>query len=271
MADSVFTVNYVHHGYCAMAQRIAVLWPLMGHRALSDREVGLDLERLVKLWRTRLSQFRELGWESVQNIEEFQYMRNCSPQMAAMKDQTGKHSCKRRLVCPWCYARRVSDVYQKFAHFLPEEGEASFNLLAVKNTHLVPERHVLPGQLHLFLFLRSKTPAKVVRRLQCKGSVYHTVVNPYTHSEDRGWAITYRVLAIVNQDFEVPDWIDPHHTKMVLIRNVTRKRLAGAVGKVMRYPVGLLRSNPELAVQALDAQSRRYLCCPTGCLRGNIP
>lgn len=115
--DVYFQFGFVPHTAADEAARGAVLYPLMG-APQSDAETRRYVGKLVASWRWRVTQLLDndanLGKAGKRGS---MYLRNCCPTFA-YPTPTAK-TCRQWLVCPFCYARRVSDVWERIAAAFP--------------------------------------------------------------------------------------------------------------------------------------------------------
>ena len=115
--DVSFAFGYVPRTYADEAARVAVMYPLVGVPRTAA-ETRSRVGDLVDLWGIRVSQLlnedANLGRAGKRGMV---YLRNCCPTFTYPTPIT--KTCRQWLVCPFCCARRVSDVWERIAAAFP--------------------------------------------------------------------------------------------------------------------------------------------------------
>ena len=122
--------------YANIVARSAVLYPILkmwpkgeigGYRTTGehDRTITKATFRLIKMWRARVLALSNNGWKRAGVVTEGNlftepvvFMMNCCPCFTSMKPEKLR-CCRRRQVCPFCYARRVVDIWKVIDHAFP--------------------------------------------------------------------------------------------------------------------------------------------------------
>jgi hypothetical protein len=252
------------------AQRRSVLWPLSGRRSLTNEAVLEDSRKLLIWWRAKVVALRDAGWADLQTHGKVQFVRNCPPSFVVALSENACRPCHMAQVCPWCYARdEVGDLFDKLARFLPKTHYTHtkplfFLEVASKRVMTATETgSKLTGQLREWKI----RPQTLLRQIPTLGAYYRVALEPRIVSERLRWKFSYRLLAIVKPDFEIPSGLP---TKARRVRTSTArsvKQLVPIVARICRYPVSLMRGEEKFVLRALNA--RRTLRCKQtlGCLR----
>jgi hypothetical protein len=273
------------------AARLAVLYPITGltpapplNKTGYEEAAVAAGERLLLLWRLRLACLREAGWESLQKPANYQYGRNCWPGgMLFVKGGSDWYGtvrpCQNWLICPWCWGRRVTGVFErfdKFVRFTTEPGKelehyrlvsSAGNILLPCATHLKNGRELLKGRT---LFLRDLMR---INKSNVAGSFMWTTVHPENVSEQvPGLHISTRVLFLVHADKtlrDVPEsWkvfggVSPGDKPVA----PNSSAIARNVARVCRYPVEFMSADPEMVVRLIELRKRIRLSEFVGSLR----
>ena len=139
---------------------------------------------------------------------------------------------------------------------------------AVLRTELQLPRSSAPPELLLrpMIAYYSKVATKVLKKLKPKGGYYKTVVSP----ADDGWTVAARLLIVTEKEWSPPVWLSDFGMSVYNPGDSSKTSLVKTVSRVSRYPVGLLRGEPDSVVEILNAQRKRKLRNLTGCLRETI-
>src|SRR6516165_5116126 len=114
--DVSFTFCFQPDSASEYVARMAVLHPLSrllmgGKIPKTDEERRALMNRIVKIWRQRVSALCQLGTLRFSS-REISWARNCAVWGYAVKKYgPSTPFCKRRDICPWCYGREVSALY----------------------------------------------------------------------------------------------------------------------------------------------------------------
>lgn len=131
--DIRFNFDWMPNRYPDRIQRAAVLYPLCSWRKAKTTLVARAMTiRLVKQWRARISSLMDTGWTPrPQGFNTF--IRNCCPSFVYSVPRT--RPCKFDWLCPFCYGRWVSRVWNMVDQAFPnprqlaeEEAQARLRL-----------------------------------------------------------------------------------------------------------------------------------------------
>jgi len=129
MGDVHFTLGAIPNRYPDLVQRSAVLYPLYPNRARNAHSVDSIREMtssLIDRWRARIGALTDAGWMqdgAYDQAHTILYARNCRPTFALNRPST--RPCRRRSVCPFCYARWVRDVWVTIDKAFPAPDPSS--------------------------------------------------------------------------------------------------------------------------------------------------
>lgn len=270
MPDQVFTITQVQKSGCALAQKKAVLWPLFSRRSMRDHEVIQDVVKLIAAWRKRVSALKIEKWHDVLAEGKVQFTRNCPPTMVFSTTTQTVRVCNRNHICPWCYSRYVGELYEKLATFLPNRGAykfPKFKLVEISNNRIAPLDEI-KNHLGAFFTLWQKSPKNVIKLLNPQGGYYNTAIAPLTlDGKQAVWKFQYHVLGMLPMTGVVPGQLNDGSRKIKVTDVRSKKQLVNILGRVCRYPTGLMWGDPTMTVQALNARYKLHCNSLVGCFR----
>jgi len=293
MSDIEYEFSAVPNRYQDVVQRMAVLYAL--YRPVGDNNDAIRSITKATLdgWRARVGTLTAAGWEPSRGqraAHSILYARNCKPTFVMTDKRT--RPCNNRLVCPFCYARWVRQVWMQIDSCFPapsrpgpsaEELELGRELRAITLDeepiededrrvqfpwHLVERHHtfymdVVPADNPLDLDVRGylvellrnlqDIRGNTVRRVDPVGAFIYTTVEP---SEDgRQWKFHHRQLfkLTANHEFS-PELVSQTDGPVVRHVRPTRRVILQAVARACRYPIALMRGDAERTVQLLEAR-----------------
>lgn len=293
--DYRYDIESIREAYRYRALRMAVFTPLFGKDWIEAgcskaraKDCAVDhLHKLRTLWRARLGELREAGWPPVQDGKGLQFLRNCPP----FGCHTGKaaYPCRRRQVCPFCYARLY--VLAAFRHLedfafggtdpAAEGGgwvkaPAGLKLVEFQQrattrrwkgapktrdgwTHEFIERKAVPFLLELMNYRRKREMNML--RGQC-GTLLHTI-------EPRaGYLVARRSGLVLTRSAPpkgfVPEGATDARYKYRLHREVTKQTLARAAARVFAYPTRLMTGSAPDVVAVLGGLANARLLSTYG-------
>ncbi len=286
-----FRLTSVPNRYPDVVQRMAVLYKL-NQPAEDNNHVRLMTTQLIQQWRARVVALTNCGWRphgGSRSSNSTMYAKNCRPTFAMSSPAT--RTCNHRLVCPFCYARWVRDVWQQIDANFPAPDytadETTFNgrelraLLLDGNAitdervsrsttfrfHLVYRKHtfyrsILPEgansvehALELLLAGIHAQRADYVRTVDPAGAFLYTTIEPYDNG--RQWKFCHRQIFKMLPDSEFPrDIAAATNGQVVRYDRPTRKIIMRTVAKACSYPTGLMYGDPESTVTLLAARQR---------------
>lgn len=296
MSDTDFTYQYVPDGYSHRAQRIAVLYPLVAP-CRSPHGIEMATNKLLGIWRMRLTTLAECGWERLCRTASIQQqaVRNCRPSFAKARPVSW---CCRLLPCPFCYARRVGDLWNAFERIFHEETGGSPKWYRPSDaSELLDDAADVPARCRLKLLERTVAyrvtyqtenedrelrlsrllasiaalRTKALPSLQTVGGWQQTTVEPGRHK----WRVKTRQLLVYREGDTIPPELleAAPHRKISVHELPTRAVLAKAIGRACRYPELWMRSEPTSMVLLLQTMktSRAKLTATFGALRSAVP
>jgi hypothetical protein len=278
--DIAFKLDWVPHTYAARVQRAAVLYPLTGRPATNDAGVRRRTTRLLTIWRARVSALMSCGWHPPGTRMCNTYLRNCCPTFAFAMPLT--RCCRLDYLCPFCYARRASELWESVDHAFPKPGSSEaideygrpMRAIRLSDTaefayHLVERRRVVvypwlpahaeersryPTEAAWVRYLMTSVcqqRAVVMRKLVRSGTVCGALFFTTVEACHSGWRFTHRQL------FQIP-------AKALLTlesgkyrRHVrpSRSVVCQAVIRTLRYPRQLLSGDVRMTAELLAARA----------------
>jgi hypothetical protein len=270
MPDIQYIFKAARKGSNAYAQRRSVLWPLIRRQSLYDETVIEDTERLLAWWRAKLTALHEIGWKDILTTGKSQFARNCPPMFAVGVSDKIARPCKLSQICPWCYSRDTSTLYNLIAEKLPKRGATIKNplhLLEIRQQWLRTETQT-GTMLDCILRTWKMIPRKLLSKINSKGAYYGITLEPRViEGQSLRWKFVCHILALVDADFEIPSKLITADRQFKLLTVTSRKQLIPIIGRVRRYPVGLMKSDEQYVLMALNARRRIQCKALTGCLR----
>jgi hypothetical protein len=270
MPDVTYSMQGVKKTCVAFAQKVGVLWPLLGRRSLHDDDVILDTEALQRRWRKRLEALKLHGWADVTKDGVAQFARNCPPASVKAFGPKALRPCKLRGICPFCHMRTVAKVFNAVARHLPvkeKELNPGIRLLEVSGKMLIRRAHAgkyLSGQLLEW----SVVPKKLLKRLRPLGAYRRVTLDPkVVAGQFSGYRFQYNILAMVPYDWEIPRWLDNGNRRVKLTHVQSRGQLINVISRTCRYPVGLMKGDLRMTIVSLNARRGKRLSEFVGCLR----
>lgn len=216
-------------------------------------------------------QAEQVGLVRASTPNALQFMRNCPPAMVYTMPNDYRRVCKLNCVCPWCWMRRTVYVFNTLARcmHLPERGALATPVKLVEVSAQLVMSRVDAGSYLDNHFLRwSDCPKSVLRSIKPLGAFRMLSLAPTSvDGHKAAWRFSYRILAMVPKDWAMPTKLDNGYRKVKVTDVHSKKDLVNAVARTCRYPVGLLRGDPQMALTALTAIKNRRCSEFTGCFR----
>jgi len=281
MADYEFTFHGEPQRYVDIVQRLAVLYPL--RKRSQGFSVTAETIKLQEQWRARIGNLTNQGWLSGNTSHSVLYARNCVPTFALANPIT--RTCRNYTICPFCYARRVREVWQRIDSCFPapdpvelteeeqslgrefrnvlidpddtpttqRQPEFRYHMLFRKHTF---NREVTDGNgvieaLRKLMQQITSARASFIRLIDPVGALLYTTFEPNT--EGTKWVITNRQLLKIRADVATPERLTAVG-KCERIERPTRKLICRYVAQTCRYPVGLMTGDPERTKQLLETK-----------------
>ena len=258
-----------------LAQKYALIPSILGESAadalFEAKDTRKALIRLIKLWRERVGQLRKLEWRPVSKRGWIHHV-NCPPPFAYTRERS--RPCTKYLVCPFCWSRGVVAETYKRAEFSlygthrkyktdPQSGENV--VIKPKMWDLVE----IVEQRYVSRISRNKpTINKLVKKGVVAKRLYHNLLEAESFGDyglvtveplpdnDKDWLVMQRYLLLINPG--LVDDVLPETSQTTMVHRhkfgVSRETLAAAVGRVCRYPSGMLLGSPEDVLQVIHAR-----------------
>ena len=256
MADVDYKVAFMPRHTHAHAARRAVLWPLaIRSDGANEAQITEACLNLLDMWRARLWALQKAGWsrltDPVKGGLKVSYARNCWPEMIAMKADTRYRACWLRDVCPWCYARKVIELFKTVDRHSGRDMKlfaATANIAAdgSRSVEFFLERYV--KKMRLLANLEGQDAEGIYWALTME-----PMISGSESREDR-WLIRPRFLAIQKAE-ATPIEIMDERWHATTVDNITNHEIANVIASVCRYPVGLMHGDAERTVKILEARS----------------
>lgn len=239
----------------------------MNRRSLYDNMVIADTYNLINLWRNKLSKLKEEKPELFSSQAKFQFIRNCPPEFVTT-DNGLLQFCKLSSFCPWCYARRVGEVYDCFAELLPKRGKLSKPITLFELHFSFQMIQLEAGAYPLSHVAYTKRIFESdYRKLGLAGAYYNFIIEPYRFNNTINYRFKYRLLSIVEESWIIPTWITERRFTTSRLHKIScRKELINPIARTCRYPKGLLRSDASVSALALNFKDHIRMSAFKGCL-----
>lgn len=301
LKDTFFRPTTVATSYVAQLQRGAVLRPLAADR-LGRRSTIAAIKsatlHVSRLWRDRVEALESHGRPFTDGHRDpaarLQFLRNCTPAFVGVTPAS--RACTAYKICPFCYARQVGQLWDRFVRAMPGQETTPSELppgtlrgitleesLPIKSAdyHLIERRNMrrIPYQIETLQdfeatmrfvsgMLQQVVTARtaMLKRTQPYGAYCTMTIEP-----DRScWRIKSRQLFIVRKDDNIENRLDPV-VRGVCYRHIypTRDILLRALIRTCVYPRRMMDGDPLLTSIILKASAGVRLSSTAGALRSN--
>lgn len=234
MLDHWFEFNQLATHTADHVARLAVLWPLAHLQGSSDPDTQLiGLKKILVMWRHMISTMVKDDWKPWQDIEKI--LKNCHPTMAIIPSCQDTKTCKQVDICPWCYARRVTELYK----LIQSSRTCDECLIAYYGSKYEPYNNSFSLQQLLKRHKKDLSDLCKINQEKCNGLVWSLACEPSMSLQFTShWHFIYRISALVriNEKFK---WVPNTWIKLEKPRP-TAEEVCEVIGKVFRYPTGLL-------------------------------
>lgn len=293
MSDVEFKFYGVPNRYQDVVQRMAVLYTLRQPAQTMD-DVRDMTNKLLNQWRARIGALTSSGWvpsRGERASHSILYARNCKPTFAITGHQT--RPCHNTVICPWCYARWVRELWQTVDADMPapdpaqpteleaELGREMRSIVLDTNVeeqprqyrnafrfHLVERHHyfyrpllpeedpqnwTVPRNLAGILNNLEKNRALVIKMVDPVGAFLYTTIEPWDNG--RQWKLHHRQLFKLSPEQEIPrELVEATDGQLIRHMRPTRKEVLQIVSRICRYPVGLMTGDQDLTATLLDVR-----------------
>jgi hypothetical protein len=268
-----FKITGVAHSPEHKATRYA-LSPVLATDAVegSDVDVGKSMALLIDRRRGQLGRLREAGWFCLSDDKDYSFAMNCPPVGVLTNCQRLK-PCTKAHFCPFCWCRAyVSETYQRYRKVLFPVGDDSpeFELQEFNISWVYPfEQYALDDVL-----TRTHEVIKLRKVREPDGATGLLALDV----TEVGWRVSFRELIIrptrpASFEYPPPKYIPGESPKSV--RSIRRTRLwyeegeeapatptqilVAAIGRLAKYPEGLLCGNAARVMELQEGLSRYRL------------
>lgn len=271
-----------------LCQRLAVLLPLENARRAADgapflRPQTLTNERVLQLvselvqrWKQRAADLDASGWTYLRG-ETLRYVQRCIPTVAVLPaSRSWRHPCH-TLPCPWCWARRVKDVFELVIRHAPAHeprrcrtyGGDACKIVSCSWAAYVPQAGDRAGrvqQVSELLSWAGDLRGRAVDGCQAKGAVAISTVEPAKGGPE--WIVRNRLIMLVDEFWERPPNLDVAGMLWQIAAKLTKKNIAYVVGNALWYPAGWMFGQPERMVEVIEGRTNRRLQSTFGVFHG---
>jgi hypothetical protein len=214
------------------------------------------VEALRALWRSQLHRLCAAGWGPVQRPLDFAYAANCPPHSFA-RDGSGHRPCNKYRICPFCHAIHASLLFENVLRAVRRQSPPVDLYVLVKVRHCQPDR--LGEALDE---LKRHDHALLGERAGPSGVVARTALSPAKDGTDTV-LVRHAALVALPANARVPAEVAKRGRKV----RQDDVSLARTVGKLARYPAGLLCGPAEATARLLEATAGRHLGHALGVFR----
>lgn len=286
MPDVDFTLYAVPNRYQDVVQRMAVLSAIRQPAWTSDQVRELTV-KLIDQWRARVGSLTSAGWEpSTGNRAQHSilYARNCRPAFVMTSPPT--RPCRNVLVCPWCYARWVRDVWAVIDTDMPapdppvtpdettEDGREYRSIIldtandepvdnrAFFRFHLLERHHTyyrpltdggrtVEQTLTVLMNGIAQSRKLLVDRVDPIGAFIYTTIEPWERGQQQ-WKIHNRQVFKLTPEQDFPaDIVQSTHGRVTRYERPTRKEILRIIARTCRYPVELITGDADLTARLI--------------------
>lgn len=267
-----------------------------GNDRNGDEQIIEATKALQDSWRARVLALRRAGSEQLGRGKNWIYASNCSP--IGIYTMPPSRSCGHRQVCPFCWCRcyvvplcRSMEYEIYHGEGVTEDNPTLSDILEIKVEWKFPQEKISIEQLFNRVvgvtdagtIIERKSP---VEQYSLDGAFQiFTIEPPDPRGRNPVWKLTKRILGVGHPvEMQIPEeleWdaeelasrgLDPAircTRKVRTTLDVTRRGIAGAVGRVLQYPRGMLRG-PENRIAEMMNYRVNYIT-PTARLREERP
>lgn len=233
-----------------IAARLATLIPFGGG---SIAAVSAELRTV---WRQRVLDLRDGGWKFFCNPRWVNIARNCPP--CGVRTKTHGWTCQQTVFCPYCWGRKiVFGAFDFLVRLLPAFAPLDAKLVCFE---CYDDLSSSEGSCNQFAFIRKAVPRFLSRRceefnlLRASAGIVCNRIWPSNGSLvfcRTGLLVCPRPVPL--RRLGLPDDAVAVHSLP------TSKELAGLVGRLLEFPVALLRCDPAVAIAVADTLRHVHL------------
>ncbi len=248
--------------------------------SLRKRKIRLPVKidtisKLQVLWRRRVRELRDLGWDRADTNLRCMDCLNCQPYLVCCMPKT--NFCT-SLICPFCHMRNVVMYANKIFDAFPKlkKGERAQNWLV---QYKFDRKYLSSKKLNFDnLLVQMNRGKEILRETGLEASLFNTIFQPelnwrerrdsdYTDDKDC-WNVSHRGLLMVKRG-----WIPPDLPKEIsaatcwIKKRPYRKNISAAIMNTLRYPRGYIYGNPKWILDSLNVRKGHRLMSTSGKFR----
>lgn len=248
MADQPFDSVGVARRYQDIVQRSCSLHAILGNSGYEDDSIIEATVRLQKMWATRIDLLVANGFLGDTGKNRGAYMRNCP--VGYLFNVLPSRVCRRPFICPFCYARRIRDVWLTVAAAFAD-GKSQHTCDLVRRTHTISLAFdaaspvsTLAGQLKKV----TDVVPTMVKLVNPKGAIFQTIVRPGAGITP--WLLEYRQFYKISSEVTLPAELTGEIKR---IKNPGPRKIMSLIGAGCPYPRELLTGDVARTLQLLEA------------------
>lgn len=222
------------------------------------------------LWCARLLKLRKAGWVFAQPANNFDHMRFCPP-FGVVRLDAGKrqHPCHKWRICPFCYGRKVEDIYDRFDRFRKENPIDGLDLAEWRFSVEFPYDE---WDVHKLFDKVNDVRFEEHRYFKSVGLTFMFGVEP----ADECWVVRKRVLAILHSSAsDLDDSSKTDSWKVIYRRSPFPRAGSGgdflykSIARVFRYPVNMISGPARCVAEVLNASEGKLWIQQYGKMRSS--
>ncbi len=248
---------------------LSTISTLVGHIRNYPKDLPAALRAVRIRWLLRTSELLQAGWEQLQSTK-FMFARNCPP--CCVQVDPWRTPCNLP-ICPFCFARRVEQVYLKVSQLMRAERGT---VLTYRQYHGYIHEETkgiffdckgdLRGNLAEVMAVEHQMP-KQFRETYLQdaiGGFYWYTLAPQVYNLPAydgscgKWLRLHSCVAVMP-----PGW-DGEIDDTIIIKNPSNLTIAKSIGNIFRYQKGWLASDAAVMATFLNAVKGKRFLSPFG-------
>ena len=238
----------------ANAARLSTIWRMYPKEMLA-KNWPAAFQRLLARWRSRIRTFRA---HDVIKGKRYLVSANCLPHAFNMKHQpSSPRFCHRDDLCPWCHMRAVHKTYDLVRRVVAASRVRETNLALYSLRRI--DRVALPASPipRLLRIQREALSAAWIHQRsrispgQAIGAMWKVTIAPGVGRHKNAWEITGRCLVLSSRQEPLITFQRWEGSEV----GTDSEGLQKAIAAYLRYPVGLLKGNPDVTVEGLQIRA----------------
>ena len=247
-----FKIEYIPRTLSAKLQRKVLRKAWIGRLKCKVKDQAW---MITEAYRRRLDELAPYwSWLSQHQARWFQ-LRNCCPTHIVPVLAHRTTYCRKRVLCPWCHARWVREIWETFERVMWPEGDQEKSIYSL--IWVEPDRQTVSPDWPLQNAIATATAMfKTPPISDVVGHVAWATVIP--------WALSPELYRVSRFFLGLTENHEPLTTKL---RQPTRAEAARLFGRFFQYPRQMVVTVPALVANVLDAQVGHRLFNRYGILR----